>query len=81
MQQLSLACQAMWELLKHQGMTDADLERKMTEIDLRDGVRDGRLTVSQASQCPSCSKPVKSQRSHCYWCGEKLSNATPFFNK
>lgn len=45
-QTLALANQAMWELLSKQiGITEKDLLNKMSEIDMRDGVLDGKLSV------------------------------------
>ena len=78
-QTLALASQAMWELLSKQyGITEADLVSKMSEIDMRDGVLDGKLLVKSFDKCPECGKEVKKARSNCYWCGAKLSLATPF---
>lgn len=79
LQTLALASQAMWELLStHFGMTEHDLLKKISEIDLRDGVLDGKLSISTRKTCPDCNKEVKRVRTHCYWCGAKLSQATPF---
>ena len=78
-QTLSLACQAMWELIgKNFGVTEIDLLNKMTEIDLRDGVMDGKLSLKAATKCSECGKEIKKIRSNCYWCGAKLISATPF---
>lgn len=78
-QTLTLACQAMWELLaKNFGVTEEDLVKKMSEIDLRDGVLDGKLTAIVPTTCPDCNKAVKKTRLNCYWCGAKLTNASPF---
>ncbi|HEX9795129.1 MAG TPA: hypothetical protein VGC54_14190 [Planctomycetota bacterium] len=42
--QLSLVCRAMWEMLSEKtGMTEEALSARVEEVDLRDGVRDGRL--------------------------------------
>jgi hypothetical protein len=78
-QTLALASQAMWELLSHQfGITETDLLNKMSEIDMRDGVADGKVSVKSLSKCPDCGKDVKKIRPNCYWCGAKLSLAMPF---
>jgi rRNA maturation endonuclease Nob1 len=78
-QTLSLACQAMWELLgKSYGVSEIDLLNKMTEIDLRDGVMDGKLSLKAATKCHDCGKEIKKVRSNCYWCGAKLMSSTPF---
>lgn len=78
-QTLALASEAMWELLSKQyGITEVDLVSKMSEIDMRDGVLDGKLLVKSFDKCPDCGKEVKKARSNCYWCGAKLSLETPF---
>ncbi|MEM7254784.1 MAG: hypothetical protein AAF493_25510, partial [Pseudomonadota bacterium] len=41
---LTLAAQALWELLRDTtSLTDGDVFEKMEEIDLRDGRRDGKI--------------------------------------
>jgi hypothetical protein len=43
-ERLSLASQAMWELLQQwAGITEAELETKILEIDARDGRIDGKM--------------------------------------
>lgn len=54
MERLSLACQAMWELLRScSDLTEDDLEKKILEIDGRDGNVDGKMGV-QPLDCPAC---------------------------
>jgi hypothetical protein len=69
---LTLTCQAMWELLREQGnLTDEMLLRKMQEVDLRDGKRDGRMGAL-ALACPACSRPNNARHERCVYCGELL---------
>ena len=69
---LTLTCQAMWELLRKQGdLTDEMLMKKMEEVDLRDGQRDGRIGV-QPSQCSACSRPNNPRHQSCVYCGKPL---------
>ena len=69
---LTLTCQAMWELFREQGnLTDEMLLRKMEEVDLRDGRRDGRMGAS-ASTCPDCSRPNNARHERCVYCGGLL---------
>jgi hypothetical protein len=78
-QTLALACQAMWEILsKQHEVTEADLLHKMSEIDVRDGVLDGKLVMKASTHCPDCGRDVKKIRTNCYWCGAKLQHASPF---
>ena len=65
----ALACQALWELLQqHLPVGEKDLLKKMEQVDLRDGVADGRITP-QAKICPACNRSVHPQRKNCLYCG------------
>jgi t-SNARE complex subunit (syntaxin) len=67
-ERLSLLNQAMWELLRERlNLTDADLEAKAREVDLRDGVEDGKMTA-HAVRCPSCSRISSSRHHKCIYC-------------
>ncbi len=69
---LTLAAQALWELLRAQGRySDTDLLEKMQEVDLRDGEADGRIT-SGLVNCPGCGRRNRSTRRHCVFCGASL---------
>ena len=51
---LSLLNQALWELLRERAkLTDAELERMVREIDLRDGVEDGAITAKITPEHPT----------------------------
>ncbi len=77
-ERLSLACQAMWELLRGcSDLTEEDLEKKMLEIDGRDGCVDGKLGV-QALDCPSCGRKTSSKRDSCVFCGAPVKRPYPF---
>lgn len=68
-ERLSLASQAMWELLKTRtALTEADLETKILEIDARDGRIDGKINTQPIS-CPSCGRTTSSRRDTCVMCG------------
>ena len=67
---LSLMNQALWELLRERaGMTDADLEHKAHEVDLRDGVEDGAMTQTPL-KCPTCGRVSNSKHWKCLYCGQ-----------
>lgn len=69
---LSLACQAMWELSRERaGFSESDLQRQMTEIDLRDGTRDGKIGHT-VLVCPNCGNRSNSRRQQCIFCGEMV---------
>ncbi len=66
---LALACQSLWEpLQEHTSVATADFDQKMEEIDLRDGVQDGRITkVTEA--CEKCGRKTSRRRKNCLYCG------------
>ena len=69
---LSLACQAMWEILRdHTGLTEDQLLDKIKEIDLRDGKADGKMT-NEVITCPNCQQKTGTQTGTCIYCGDKI---------
>jgi hypothetical protein len=77
-ERLSLACQAMWELLRGcSDLTEEDLEKKILEVDARDGCVDGKIGV-QALDCPSCGRKTSSKRDSCIMCGAPVKRPHPF---
>jgi hypothetical protein len=74
---LTLLCQAMWELVgESSGLTDAQIANRVKEIDLRDGILDGR--VKHTSACTKCGAVVSSKSYSCVYCGTVNSSRTPF---
>jgi len=70
-QRLQLLNQALWELIRERtNLTDADFEQKAHEIDMRDGVADGRMTET-ALTCPSCGRVSSSKHWKCLYCGQE----------
>ncbi len=69
MQRLRLYNQALWELLRERArLTDEDLLKKVEEIDLRDGVADGKITEGPM-RCPKCGRVSNSRHYRCLYCG------------
>ena len=65
-----MAMHAMWTLLAERtNVTEADLATRITEIDARDGVADGRITP-QPVTC-SCGATVCTKFSRCLFCGKE----------
>ncbi|MBV2092822.1 MAG: hypothetical protein KUF72_18235 [Candidatus Thiodiazotropha sp. (ex Ctena orbiculata)] len=52
-------------------MSESQLERKIEEIDLRDGNADGKL-ANNLKACPECGRKPKIRRENCFWRGAKL---------
>jgi hypothetical protein len=68
-ERLSLLNQALWEVLRTRlGLHDSDLEQVINEVDLRDGVQDGRMTTT-ALKCPKCGRVSSSKHWKCLYCG------------
>jgi hypothetical protein len=77
-ERLSLACQAMWELLREvSDLTEQDIEKKILEIDNRDGAPDGKIGMQQFD-CPSCGRKTNSKRESCVICGAPIKRPYPF---
>ncbi len=70
---LSLLNQALWELVRDRlQLTDADLEMMARQVDLRDGVEDGKIT-EHAVRCPQCQRVCNSRHARCIYCGQEFS--------
>ncbi|WP_237057561.1 hypothetical protein [Microbulbifer sediminum] len=67
---LSVVCEAMSELMQEMGFSRAMLEKKIQEIDLRDGRLDGRHQPKKT--CPSCARISASRHVRCLYCGAGL---------
>jgi hypothetical protein len=66
---LRLFNQALWETLcERHGFDAADIERRIAEIDGRDGRMDGRLR-DVPLKCPQCGRVSNSRRGKCVYCG------------
>ena len=70
--------EALWELLAEKaGLTEDDLHKKLYEVDMRDGVLDGK-NQRQATECPACNRTVSSRHAACLYCGQVID--TSVFN-
>ena len=70
---LLLITEALWTLLKQQhGYTDEDLTKVVTEIDLRDGVADGKANQVGPKPCPYCGRMVAAHHATCIFCGKAV---------
>lgn len=61
-------------LLASGSATAEQLQTIIDDIDLRDGVWDGRLRLP-VQQCPACERPSHPHRTRCLYCGEKLERS------
>jgi polyhydroxyalkanoate synthesis regulator phasin len=75
---LTLASQAMWELLRSTGrITDSQLMDKMEQVDLRDGKKDGKISGT-VKICPQCRRNSNSRRMKCVYCDTPLPSPNLF---
>ena len=71
-ERLNLVVIALCELITKSGVFSREtLQATVNEIDLRDGVKDGRIHVAPRT-CPQCQRPCHPRRTHCLYCGEVL---------
>lgn len=70
-----MICEALWELLSQRtGLTTADLHSKLYEIDMRDGVLDGK-NQRKAVECPQCGRTVAGRHAACLYCGQVIDDS------
>jgi hypothetical protein len=71
---LLLVIEAMWTLLKEQGLTDEQLAARIAELDAADGAADGRR-AGAITTCTSCGSKVAAGLPRCQICGTETGVA------
>ena len=67
--------EALWELIRDQhGLTEKDLHEKLYEVDMRDGVLDGKHQ-RKAVTCPNCSHAISPRHPACIYCGQVIDDS------
>ncbi|MGE4070766.1 MAG: hypothetical protein AB7E72_06280 [Lysobacterales bacterium] len=75
---LSLVCRSMWSLLQDaSGLTEHDLIKRMEEVDLQDGQRDGRVR-SKVVVCGSCGRNNNGRHAACLYCEMPIERESAF---
>jgi len=70
-----MICEALWEMLKAQhSLTEEHLYKKLYEIDMRDGVLDGKHQ-RKAVECPNCRHMVSPRHPACLYCGQIIDDS------
>ncbi|MBI9018613.1 MAG: hypothetical protein JEZ07_15275 [Phycisphaerae bacterium] len=68
--------EALWELMRDKmGITEQQLNDKLYEVDMRDGVLDGKNQRNQAANCPKCNRKVSPRHSACIYCGQEMEQS------
>jgi hypothetical protein len=69
-----LTMEAMWTLLRDRlGATDQQLLDRVVELDLTDGVLDGKAR-RPALQCPQCERRIPRRFARCLYCGAEVKH-------
>ena len=72
-EKLFMITEALWTILKEKhGCTDAELVRRVQEIDLRDGKLDGKVAKVKPD-CPKCGRKLMGKRPVCLYCGAEVT--------
>jgi len=72
---LALITRAMFELMQSSGISETQLSAKVTEIDLRDGQADGRMSP-KPRRCPKCDAMISPKFGRCLFCGHRDDAST-----
>ena len=71
MDKLVLVCRSMWELVRdNTSLTEDDLMNKVLELDLRDGVADGKMQQG-VQKCVHCGRALSPRHARCLYCGRE----------
>jgi hypothetical protein len=76
MDRLLLVVDAMWSLMRENGLTDEDLAARIRQLDESDGTVDGRRTP-QPVRCQNCDSMVEPGRPTCAFCGAAVGAGGP----
>ena len=66
---LVLIHRSMWELVRaSNNLSEDDLLKKVTEVDLRDGTLDGKI-ITPPKKCSGCHRLISRRHRRCIYCG------------
>ena len=71
---LSLACQALWELLlENTDIDEKGLRERIQQVDERGGRANGKV-AHKPVECAQCGRTGNTRRGSCVYCGAKLES-------
>lgn len=78
-ERLTLINRALWEIMHERlGISEDYLKDKVNEIDLRDGVLDGKFKKKEVRKCLSCGRTLLKRHQKCMYCGSEDFQADIF---
>lgn len=70
-ERMALVNTALFEIMCAKlGVTSEEIRAKVQEVDLRDGVADGKLGTTPVAPCRKCHRPISRKHARCLYCGE-----------
>jgi hypothetical protein len=79
MERLVLVTHAMWTLLSEKlGVTEADLVKRLTDLDAADGTGDGKVSVTTPPPRCSCGAAICRKMNRCLFCGKPYLGGSTF---
>ena len=73
-EKLLMITESLWEILKEKhGYSDEELIKRIYEIDMRDGVYDGKVAKQPPALCPQCNKKLTRRQTSCIYCGTPIA--------
>ena len=78
LEKLTLVSRALWTFVKERSnLTEEDLFKRVSEIDLSDGALDGKVKHPPAD-CRSCGRKLSRRHLQCIYCGSEKLGQTAF---
>ena len=67
--------EVLWEFIRdNHNLTEKDLHKKIYEVDMRDGVIDGK-NQRKPTECPDCGHMVSARHPACIYCGTVIDTS------
>ena len=75
---LTLISMAMWSMLQDvSSFKEEDLMKRVRDLDLMDGVPDGKIT-RRVANCPKCKRVMSPKHKKCLYCGYARLKSSAF---